>query len=67
MLDQLWSYVRNRLKEKSTVTAVVGAVVWLVAYLGFELDAEAMLGVSALVGGIFTVVLSATKVKDSVD
>ena len=67
MFEKIWKFVRGRLKEKSTLTAIVGAVVWVVSYFGFQLDAEAMLGVSALVGGIFTVVLSATKLKDSVD
>jgi uncharacterized membrane protein len=58
-------WILNRLKEKSTITALVGLLVWAGAMFGMELDADAQLQLTTVVGGILALVMAVLKEKDS--
>lgn len=60
-------WFKARLKEKSTITAVVGVLVWAGAMFGLELDSESQLQLTAVVGAVFGLVMSVLKEKDSED
>ena len=60
-------WFKARLKEKSTLTAIVGLLVWAGAMFGLELDSEAQLQLTTVVGGVLALVMTLLKEKDSED
>ena len=55
------------MKEKSTQTAVVGALVWGGAHFGLELTVEQQLQLATVVAFVFGLIVTVLKEKDSED
>jgi|TARA_R110000765_G_scaffold198561_1_gene304258 uncharacterized membrane protein len=61
------TWLKARLKEKSTQTAVVGALVWGGAHFGLELTVEQQLQLATVVAFVFGLIVTVLKEKDSED
>jgi uncharacterized membrane protein len=61
------TWLKARLKEKSTQTAVVGALVWGGAHFGLELTVEQQLQLATVVAFVFGLLVTLIKEQDSED
>ena len=61
------NWLKARLKEKSTQTAVVGALIWGGAHFGLTLTVEQELQLTTVIAFVFGLVVTAIKEKGSED
>lgn len=61
------NWLKGRLKEKSTQTAVVGALIWVGAHFGLTLTVEQELQLTTVIAFVFGLVVTAIKEKGSED
>ena len=61
------NWLKGRLKEKSTQTAAVGALVWGAAHFGLDLTVEQQLQLTTVIAFVFGLVVTAIKEKGSED
>lgn len=60
---KIFTWIKERLSEKGTRSVVIGAIVFVAARLGLELDAETQIQIDGLIVAITAFVVSVLKEK----